>query len=162
VNLDLDRRRRTALSREIATKVTEHSRWLPDADRALLNWVYRSARPLSELAATGAGAHWVLRRKLQRIVARVLSREYRHVAMLLSVSANPPEWPPVDLPPLPQGKAPEKAAPLDEALQLAAARAMFINGLTVRETARVLGISRQRVARLREIVVLQATALVAT
>jgi len=156
VSLELDRRRRTALSREISNKVTEHSRWLPESDLALLNWVYRSCRPLTELAATGAAPHWVLHRRLRRIVARVLSREYRHVAMLLSVAPNPPVWPPACSP------APNNDDRTEELFQLTAARAMFINGLTVRETARVLGVSRQRIARLREIFVVQATALMPT
>jgi len=172
VSLELDRRRRTALSRDIANKVTEHSRWLPDSDRALLNWVYRSGRPLTELAATGAAPHWVLHRRLRRIVARVLTREYRHVAMLLSVAPNPPVWPPTLLPTLPPNLPPNLPSTLppaagsddraEEMFQLAAARAMFINGLTVRETARVLGVSRHRIARLREILIAQATALVPT
>ncbi|MGH7244798.1 MAG: hypothetical protein ACREJD_15400 [Phycisphaerales bacterium] len=148
LNLDLDRRRREALSREFATRVTEHAKWLPAADLALLNWVYRSQRPLTELAATGMARQWVLHRKLNRIVARVLSPAYRHVAMVLACTKKPPQWPPAP-----------NARITEEALQLASARAIFINGLTVRETARILGISRQRVTRYREIVALQAEAL---
>jgi len=133
---DLDRRRREALSREFATRVTEHSRWLPAPDLALLNWVYRSERPLTELAATGLAPRWVLHRRLNRIVARVLSPTYRHVAMLLGASVNPPEWPPT-------------RGANETSLELAAARALFVNGLPMREVARMLGVSRHIVVRLR-------------
>lgn len=143
---DLDRRRREALSREFATKATEHSRWLPAADLAILNWVYRSERPLTELADTGLAPRWVLHRRLNRIVARVLSPTYRYVAMMLSASANPPEWPPAE------GEG-------ETRVQLAAARALFINGLPMREVARTLDISRHVVVKLRTEIEVQAYAL---
>jgi len=147
LNLELDRRRRDALSRDFATRVTEHSRWLPPADLALVNWVYRSARPLTELAATGIAPRWVLHRRLNRIVARVLSPTYRHVAMRLSLVKNPPEWPPTPGP------------RTEDIFQLTVARAIFIHGQTVREVARELDVSRQRITRLRDIIALQAEAL---
>lgn len=143
----LDRRRREALSREFGTRVTEHSRWLPKADLALLNWVYRAKRPLSELEASGVGARWVLRRRLNRVVARVLSPAYRHVASLLEVTPNAPQWPPT--------------VPLaDEAGEaLAIARGIFVHGLTTREVSAATGCTRWRVTRVREAFVQRAQAL---
>lgn len=153
VKPDLDRRRREALSREFASRVTEHARWLPQADLALLSWVYRSQRPLTELAATGVAPRWVLHRRLNRIVARVLSPTYRHVAMLLAVRNAPTNWSP--------GWPPRQdQAALDaESLQVLIGRAIFVSGVPVREVARVLGLSRQQVTRQRDIIALQAEAM---
>ncbi|MBL8876200.1 MAG: hypothetical protein JNM86_10435 [Phycisphaerae bacterium] len=143
----LDRRRREALSREFGTRVTEHSRWLPKADLALVNWVYRAKRPLSELEATGVGSRWVLQRRLNRIVARVLSPAYRHVASLLAMKPDAPEWPP--------------ALPLaDQAGEaLAIARGIFIHGATTREVCAATGCTRWRVTRVREAFEQRAQAL---
>jgi len=147
LKLDLDRRRRDTLSQEFSTRVTEHARWLPAADLAIVNWVYRTGRPLTELAATGIAPQWVLHRRLNRIVARVLSPAYRHVAMRLALARTPPEWPPAQTP------------RTEDLFQLTVARAIFIHGLTVREVARDLGVSRQRITRIRELIALQAEAL---
>lgn len=143
---DLDRRRRETLSRAFATRVTEHSRWLPAAELAILNWVYRSDRPLTELADTGLAPRWVLHRKLNRIVARVLSPTYRYVALLLAASTAPPAWPPLP------GES-------EAGVRLATARALFINGLPMREVARTLDISRHVVMKLRTEIEVQAHAL---
>lgn len=148
---ELDRRRREALSREFATRVTEHSRWLPADELALLNWVYRSDRPLTELAATGVAPRWVLHRRLNRIVARVLSPAYRHVARRLAITPNPPVWPPL-------GPSPEHIHAHDR-FQLAVARAIFINGRPVREVAQILNISRHLVTRIRASVLVQTEAI---
>lgn len=126
-------------------------RWLPKADRALVQWVFRSGRPLCELAAMGEAPTWVLSRRLRRIAARAGSREFRYVVHLLGVHDSPPEWPP--------DRGPSRADLDDETLRLAVARALFINGLAVREVARVLGVSRRRIARIRDVFALRAEAL---
>ncbi|MBX3388052.1 MAG: hypothetical protein KF691_01210 [Phycisphaeraceae bacterium] len=159
---NLDLRRRDALGRERVASIIEHARWLPKADLALVNWACRSGRPLSELAAMGEAPAWVLSRRLRRIVARATSREFRYVALLLDVHDSPPAWPPTWPPSgFPSGSPQQPARnDLDEgALQLAIARAIFINGLAVREVARVLGVPRKRITRIRDVFALRAEAL---
>lgn len=145
-----DLRRRGSFTRERVAPITEHVRWLPKTERALVQWVFRSERPLSELAAMGEAPTWVLSRRLRRIAARAASREFRYVAGLLGLHESPPSWPPEA----------RRGRELDEeALQLAVARGLFINGLTVREVARELGMPRPRVARIRDVFALRAEAL---
>lgn len=91
--LDLRRKRRG----EQAQVALERARHLPPQDRVLVEAVFRDGRPVAELAALIAAdagdADRVtsvrgLRRRIRRLTARLLSREYAFVAEQL------PDWSP--------------------------------------------------------------------
>ncbi len=88
------RRRRT---RQAAQTLAERACLLPPDDRALIEAVFRDGHPVAHLAALIAGqadnaeraAHArTLRRRIRRLTARLLSREYAFVAEQL------PDWSP--------------------------------------------------------------------
>ena len=87
--LDLRRKRR----RDQAEITLDRARHLPPEDRVLIEAVFRDGRPVAELAALISGdagesdrtAHARgLRRRIRRLTARLLSREFAFVAEQLS------------------------------------------------------------------------------
>ncbi|MCL4740804.1 MAG: hypothetical protein KJZ54_01220 [Phycisphaerales bacterium] len=91
--LDLRRKRRC----DQAAVALDRARHLPPQDRVLVEAVFRDGRPVAELAAliaadAGDAARATsvrgLRRRVRRLTARLLSREYAFVAEQL------PDWSP--------------------------------------------------------------------
>lgn len=129
-------------------EVVERAVWLPESERALVNWVRETGRPLSELAATMGVRSWTLQRRLRATLAKVMTPGYRHVVAQLEVASDPPPWPPREA----------GDAMSEERLALSIGRGLFIAGKSVRAVAAALGVDRRIVQWRRERLMLEAGA----
>ncbi len=135
-------------SARINANIVELSRWLPTADLALVRWA--QSRPVTGLAMLVHEPDWTLRRRLRRLLSRILSPAYRHVASQLEAMPFPPEWPPRPRPPssiLPR--------PTALAFHLTIARAVFIAGDSQRSVAKICNLPLHVVRRHCDLVLLE-------
>lgn len=132
----INRRRSDSTGRRAEAVIMKLAKWLPAHDLALIRWVYESKQSTSELARVRNEPLWVLQRHLRRLVTRILSDEFAHVAGKLESAPSLPAWPP--------GK---RDLATDAKLNLAIARAVFIDGISMRRAAREARLSLHLVRR---------------
>jgi len=116
-----DLRRRHA--RSMIERLVEMAGALPKSDRVLIETLYRDGRSASELAAIRGEDARAIRRRVRRLVRRVLSPEFRFVAM------HKHEWP---------------------RTRRAVAEICVIEGRSLRDAAASLGTSLHAVRRHRD------------
>lgn len=138
----IDRRRRDANPARFAERVMEFARWLPLDEAALVRCVYQAGRSARELAAMSQVSSRVMQRRLRRIVERTLSPDFRFAARQLELAPSVPEWPP------PPGSL-QRAD--DRLVHLAALRAIFIEGLSLRAASEKLDLPLHIVRRHHEL-----------
>ncbi|HVZ94833.1 MAG TPA: hypothetical protein VG797_10020 [Phycisphaerales bacterium] len=110
--VDVDLRRREW--RQQADRLVRLSQWLRPDERAMVDSVFGRGISAAKLAVIRGESARAMRRRIQRIVKRMASAEYRAVARWCG------DWP---------------------AARQRVARACFLEGRTLREAAKVLGIS---------------------
>ncbi|MBY0111194.1 MAG: hypothetical protein K2Y21_00125 [Phycisphaerales bacterium] len=137
----IDRRRRDSHAAKFVERVTEFARWLPADEAALVRAVYVAGRTAGELAALARVPSRAIQRRIQKVLLRVLSREFRASARRLELAPAMPDWPP------PAGHL--KSAS-ESTVHLAVLRAVFIEGLSMRATAQRLDLPLHVVRRHHE------------
>ena len=145
----IDRRRRDANAARFAQRVTEHARWLPPEEAALVRGVYQAGQTAGQRAAIAQVPKRIIQRRIRKVLERTLTPDFRFAARQLELAHDTPAWPPT--PGALRGAC-------ERLIHLAVLRAVFIEGLSLREAAERLGITRHAARRHHEMARLEMEA----